>query len=345
MRRYGENLLNCSTYDFVWKGFFMTRHRHKLLIGPAVMLAMVASLASPVQAAEADPFEKTNRSIHKFNDTVDKAVLKPIAQGYRAVTPKPARQGVSNFLSNLREPFTFLNALLQFKPDVAANALGRFLINSTIGVGGLWDQATKLEVYEQREDFGQTLAVWGVPSGPYLVVPFLGPSNPRDFFGDLVLFVTDPVDIVVTKEIGTEASYGLLGARVIDLRANMIETIDPLLRTADDPYIFMRSAYEQNRAFAISDGKIAQPSDEDDIFGDDAPMPSDVLALQDSVPATPDTPIDQPADLAATATPEAASAPETQGAPPAEAAPEPEVAPAESEPTRAPSPEALPDAA
>ncbi|HEY4548489.1 MAG TPA: VacJ family lipoprotein [Pedomonas sp.] len=286
----------------------MTHHRHKLLIGAAAMLAMTVSLAGPVHAADEDPFEKTNRSIYKFNDTVDRAVLKPVAKGYRAIAPKPIRKGVSNFLSNLREPFTFVNALLQFKPDVAANALGRFLINTTIGVGGLWDQATKLEVYEQREDFGQTLATWGVPSGPYLVIPFLGPSNPRDFLGDVVLFVTDPVDIVVTKEVGNEASYGLLGARVIDLRANAIDTIDPLLNTADDPYVFMRSAYQQNRAFAISDGKISTPSEEDDIFGDEQPMPSDVLTPQSTVPAAP-------------ATPEQAPAPEGAETPPAVQAP------------------------
>lgn len=260
----------------------MTEHRRRLFIGAAAMLAMSVSLVGPVRAAEDDPFEQTNRSIHKFNDTVDRAVLKPVAKGYRAIAPKPVRSGVSNFLSNLREPFTFVNALLQFKPDVAANALGRFLINTTIGVGGLWDQATKLEVYEQREDFGQTLAAWGVPSGPYLVVPFLGPSNPRDFVGDVVLFVADPVDIVVTKEVGSEASYGLLGARVIDVRTNALDTIDPLLNTADDPYVFMRSAYQQNRAFAISDGKIAQPSEEDDIFGEDPDVPSDVLSPENN---------------------------------------------------------------
>jgi len=291
----------------------MTENRRKLLIGTTALLAMTVALAGPVRAAEEDRFEKTNRSIHEFNMQVDRAVLKPVAKGYRAITPKPVRSGISNFLSNLREPFTFVNALLQFKPDVAANALGRFLINTTIGVGGLWDQATKLEVYEQREDFGQTLATWGVPSGPYLVIPFLGPSNPRDFVGDLVLFFADPVDIVVTKEFGNEASYGLLGARVIDVRSNAIDTIDPLLNTADDPYVFIRSAYQQNRAFAISDGKILPPSEEEDIFGDDAPMPSDVLAPQD----TPDA---APAPVAA---PEADEAPQAEPGPAPEAGPEP----------------------
>lgn len=259
----------------------MTDHRKKLLLGAATLLALSVSLAGPARAADEDPFEQTNRSIHEFNMDVDRAILKPVAKGYRAITPKPVRRGISNFLSNLREPFTFVNALLQFKPDVAANALGRFLINTTVGVGGLWDPATKLDVYEQREDFGQTLATWGVPSGPYLVIPFLGPSNPRDFFGDIVLFITDPVDIVVTKEFGTEASFGLLGARLIDMRANAIDTLDPLLNSADDQYVFIRSAYEQNRAFAISDGKIAPPTEEDDIFGDDEAQPADALTPQE----------------------------------------------------------------
>lgn len=290
----------------------MIQNRRKLFFGAAAMLAMTVSLAGPVRAADGDPFEKTNRSVYEFNNQVDRFVLKPVAKGYRAITPRPVRSGVSNVLSNLREPFTFVNALLQFKPDVAANALGRFLINTTIGIGGLWDHATSLGVNEQKEDFGQTLAAWGVPSGPYLVIPFLGPSNPRDFVGDVVLFLTDPVDIVVTKEFGNEASYGLLGARIIDLRANAIDTIDPLLKTADDPYVFMRSAFQQNRAFAISDGKIAAPSDEDDIFGDDAPMPSDVL--------------DQP--NAPEAAPEAAPAPQDEEAPQADEAPQVEPAPA-----------------
>lgn len=282
----------------------MTHPRHKRLLGAAAMLALSMALAAPARAADEDLLEKTNRSIHEFNMGVDRVILKPIAKGYRAVTPKPVRRGISNVLSNLREPFTFVNALLQFKPDVAANALGRFLINTTIGVGGLWDQATKLEVYEQREDFGQTLAAWGVPSGPYLVLPFLGPSNPRDFLGDVVLFLADPVDIVVTREYGHAASYGMLGVRVLDMRANALDTIDPLLDTADDPYVFMRSAYQQNRAFAISDGKIAPPSEEDDPFGDDP---------ADDTPAN-DTPADdaQPPQAAMPADPAEPAAPAPQ---------------------------------
>lgn len=274
----------------------MTHPRHKRLLGVAMILALSASLAGPARAADEDPLEKTNRSIHEFNMGVDRAVLKPIAKGYRTVTPKPVRRGISNVLNNLREPFTFINALLQFKPDVAANALGRFLINTIIGVGGLWDQATKLDVYEQREDFGQTLAVWGVPSGPYLVLPFLGPSNPRDFVGDVVFFIADPVDIVVTKEYGKEASYGMLGMRIIDMRANALDTIDPLLNTADDPYVFMRSAYQQNRAFAISDGKIAPPAEDDDPFGDDPfgdDQPAESPAPEEAAPAAPAEPAEQ----------------------------------------------------
>jgi len=251
----------------------------KQLMGATALIALSVSFTGPVHAADDDPFEQTNRSVHEFNMGVDRVLLKPVAKGYRAITPKPVRKGVTNFFNNLREPFTFINALLQAKPGVAANALGRFIINTTIGIAGLTDPATKLGVKEQREDFGQTLAVWGIPEGPFLVLPFLGPSNPRDFIGDVVQFLGDPASIVIEKELGKKAYYGTFAAKAIDTRSNAIDTVDPLLKTADDPYVFIRSAYRQNRAFAISDGEIQAPSDEDDIFGEDADnaLPSDVL--------------------------------------------------------------------
>ncbi|MCH8685522.1 MlaA family lipoprotein [Pedomonas mirosovicensis] len=299
----------------------MTANGRTLLVGTAAMLALSISLTGPVRAAEDDPFEETNRSIHEFNMEVDRLFLKPVAKGYRAITPKPVRKGVTNFLSNLREPFTFINALLQAKPDVAVNALGRFLINTTIGIAGLTDPATDLGVKAHHEDFGQTLATWGVPEGPYLVLPFLGPSNPRDFVGDVVQFVGDPASIVIEQELGKEAYYGTFAVRVVDMRSNAIDTIDPLLDSSDDPYVFIRSAYKQNRAFAISDGAISAPSEEEDIFGDDtdaAPLPSDVLSAPAQGAVTPATPTPENGNGATTpddSAPAAQPAPDTQETP------------------------------
>ncbi|MEX6723613.1 MlaA family lipoprotein [Parapedomonas caeni] len=229
-----------------------------------------------------DRYERSNRAMHNFNMGVDRLLLKPIAQGYRAVAPTPMRRGVTNAINNLQEPFTMANALLQGKPGVMMKSLGRFLINSTIGFAGLADRASEWGIPAQEEDFGQTLAVWGVGEGPYLVLPFLGPSNPRDALGFVVEFIGDPASIVITNELGKQAGYAHLGTRVLDARANAVDTIDPLLKSSDDPYVLMRSAYRQKRAFDIADGAVPAVSDEEDIFDDD--VPDTTPAAEDSVP-------------------------------------------------------------
>lgn len=262
----------------------MTEHLRKFLVSSTAVLTLSMSFAAPALAAEEDPYERTNRSVYEFNNAIDRAVFKPLAKGYRAITPRPLRKGITNVLNNLREPFTFVNALLQAKPKYAIRAVGRFAVNTTAGLGGLFDPAKKMGMEPHSEDFGQTLAVWGIPEGPYLMLPFIGPSNPRDAVGFVVQFFGDPADILITDEFGKKAHYAVLGTRVVDFRATALETVDPLLDTSDDPYVFIRSAYRQKRNFDISNGAVPLPSEEDDIFGDAQPEPMTETATAEAAP-------------------------------------------------------------
>lgn len=199
---------------------------------------------------EQDPWERFNRSMYKFNDSVDRALIKPLAKGYRRITPRPVRRGVGNFFRNLLEPTTIVNDLLQGKPLQALSDGSRFLLNSTLGVFGLFDVATKVGVERNQEDFGQTLAVWGVPSGPYLVLPFIGPSNVRDAVGLVpYYYFTDPR--LAIDEI--EARAALIAIDVIDFRSQLLGATR-LLEMQLDPYLFSRESYRQKRRDLIYDG-------------------------------------------------------------------------------------------
>jgi phospholipid-binding lipoprotein MlaA len=204
-----------------------------------------------------DPWEKYNRQMYQVNTAIDRVTLKPLATAYRSVTPRIARKGIHNAVQNLEEPWTMINAALQAKPRVLFNSMGRFLVNSTFGFAGLRDQATKWGVQRQKEDFGQTLAVWGVPSGPFLILPLLGPSTPRDGVGFAANFFFDPVSIALTDNVSAYASYGRTAVELVNLRTNLLTTVDPLLNDSADPYVVLRSAYLQNRTYEINDRKIA----------------------------------------------------------------------------------------
>lgn len=204
-----------------------------------------------------DPFENINRRIFTFNYHLDQWVLKPVAKGYKKVTPDVVQLGVGNFFSNLEEVVNTANDVLQWKWDQAANDGGRFLINSTLGVGGLFDVAAKMGlIRSDGEDFGQTLAVWGVSSGPYLMLPFFGPATLRDGAGKLVdsraglLQYVDPND----------AEYALRAVDIIDSRAQLLEA-ESLI--TGDSYTLLRDFYLQRRNYLIKDGAIQ------DDFGDD----------------------------------------------------------------------------
>lgn len=201
-----------------------------------------------------DPLEPTNRVIHGFNQGLQKVLLKPIARGYIAVVPPPARKGIGNALFNLRGPIIFANDVLQGESKRAGQTLARFVINSTLGIAGLFDVAKSLGIERHDEDFGQTLAVWGAGEGPYLELPLFGPSNVRDGIGLGVDIVLDPFFWILRSQNLNYVNYIRRGAEGIDLLATNLDEIEDLERSSLDYYAALRSAYRQDRASEIRNG-------------------------------------------------------------------------------------------
>lgn len=202
-----------------------------------------------------DPLEPMNRAIFQFNEVADKVVLRPVAVGYRTVVPKGVRIGIRNFLNNITSPITILNALLQGEGVRARDTFGRFMTNTILGLGGLIDVATDAGIPQHYEDFGQTLAVWGVEPGPYLVLPLLGPSGFRDGFGELADGAIDPAGYYIRENYGWEGSAVRYTVDAVDWRAANLKTIDELRKSSLDFYATVRSAYRQRRAFEIRNGR------------------------------------------------------------------------------------------
>jgi phospholipid-binding lipoprotein MlaA len=198
-----------------------------------------------------DPLEPINRGVFKFNDALDRAVTKPVAQGYRAVVPPPVRGGITNFFGNFRDVTTAVNNLLQLKIPRAASDVGRVLINSTVGILGFFDVASRLGLEKHDEDFGQTLGHWGMGPGPFLMLPFLGPSTARDTVGLVGDYFTDPEFYIFNH---SPENYIVLGTRVINLRANLLAVEGLLDQEGLDQYAFLRDAYLQRRRNQIYDG-------------------------------------------------------------------------------------------
>jgi phospholipid-binding lipoprotein MlaA len=196
---------------------------------------------------EPDPLEPMNRAIFDFNDAADRFVIRPLAVAYRDVVPDPAQRGVHNALANLRSPIVFANDVLQGNPPHAGITFTRFLINSTVGVLGLFDIATDWGLPQHDEDFGLTFASWGVDQGPYLVLPILGPSNPRDASGELVEFFTDPFSIVASDNHADYLNYIRYGLTALDQRSRVIDELDNIRSTSLDYYAAIRSLYQQRR--------------------------------------------------------------------------------------------------
>lgn len=210
-----------------------------------------------------DPWEKYNRFMFRTNRAVDRAVLKPLAKGYKAITPEIIRTSISSALRNTLEPWTLVNTILQGKGDASFRTFGRFLINTTVGLGGLINVSQRWGIENDREDFGQTLAVWGVPSGPYLMLPGFGPSNPRDTLGVLAHIFGEPVGITLSRAVSTYADLGLSFAQVFDQRVQLLGVGDAVIDNSADPYVTLRSAWMQKRRFDILDGKeIGGPADD-----------------------------------------------------------------------------------
>ena len=207
-------------------------------------------------AVDPDPWIGMNRSLWKFNDGLDRMLLRPIAKGYRAITPDLIEEGISNFFDNLQVPGTALNQLLQGKPKEMFNDAGRFAVNSTFGVLGVFDVATATGLPQHEEDFGQTLAVWGVPQGPYFMIPIRGPSMVTHAGGMFVDALTNPIRYIRNVPV-RNVTYGIY---FLDLRKRLLTS--EVLISGDD-YLFVRDAFLQRRDFLIRDGVF-----EDDPFMD-----------------------------------------------------------------------------
>jgi phospholipid-binding lipoprotein MlaA len=207
-----------------------------------------------------DPLEPLNRKVFQFNETLDKAVTRPVAQGYQAIVPPPVRGGITNFFGNFRDVTTAVNNLLQLKVPRAASDLGRIAINSTLGILGFFDVASRLGLEKHDEDFGQTLGHWGVQPGPYLMLPLLGPSTARDTVGLIGDYFTDPEFYLFTS---SPESYIVFGVRVINLRANLLAVESVLDQAGLDRYAFLRDAYLQRRRNQVYDGNPPDLHDED----------------------------------------------------------------------------------
>ena len=198
-----------------------------------------------------DPFEPVNRAIFSFNNVADRVVLEPVAKGYKKL-PSPIQSGISNFLSNLRAPLVVVNQLLQGQGENAIQSSGRFIINSTVGVFGIFDVAEKIGIEEKEEDFGQTLATWGVGDGFYIVLPLFGPSNIRDTSGMLITMVTDPINAYAVSEGEAWLVPMRTAANAVDQRSKIIDEVNALRDNSVDYYAAVRSSYYQNRKAAIA---------------------------------------------------------------------------------------------
>lgn len=198
-----------------------------------------------------DPAEPTNRAMFAVHEALDRNVLQPIAEAYRAVFPQPIRTGVRNVLGNLRTPVILTNDLLQGEADRARITLGRFMVNTVFGVGGIFDVARHWGVEGHSEDFGQTLAVWGVGEGPYIFIPLLGPSNLRDGVGFGVDMATNPISYLGQGVIVEAAGWTRVGLTVVDTREDLLDAINGVRATSLDPYTTLRSAYRQRRQYEI----------------------------------------------------------------------------------------------
>ena len=233
-------------------------------IALSIIAAFMLSITNNVAADENDdPLEPINRVIFEFNEVVDDNILEPVAKGYKYVTPDPVEKGVSNFFSNLGEINTIANDLLQLKFQQAAKDSLRFFVNSTIGVLGIFDVATPLGLSKNKEDFGQTLGFWGVPNGPYLVLPFLGPSTFRDAPGTLVDYEVSPIE-----QLHHEERQALRLINIVETRAKLLRATKILDTAAKDKYIFIRESYLQKRESLVRDGENEEEF-EIDVYGID----------------------------------------------------------------------------
>ena len=220
------------------------------LTASAALLSVLAGCATGPNANPVDPLEPLNRGVYQFNDAIDRAVLVPVATAYTKVLPSPVRTGVNNFFSNLTEVWSFVNSVLQLRVQNSAETFMRFNVNTVFGLGGILDVATDLGIDRHQEDFGQTLGYWGVPSGPFVMLPLLGPSTLRDT-------AALPVDVqggLLAQINDVGARNSLYALRIIDARSRYLRATSLIDDAALDKYSFTRDAYLQRRAAEVSNG-------------------------------------------------------------------------------------------
>jgi phospholipid-binding lipoprotein MlaA len=260
-----------------------------------VLLISFGGCATTGARTPGDPLERLNRGTYRFNDAVDRAVLKPVAKRYQRHVPQIIRTGVGNVLTHLAFPTTIVNDLLQLKLKDAAVDLGRFVLNSTLGLGGLLDPASHVGLARNDEDFGQTLGRWGVPPGPYLVLPLLGPSTLRDA---PALAVDGQTDLRAQLDLKTGERVAIAVLSVVDGRASLL-SLDQSIQRAFDPYALVRNAWLQRREYKVKDGDVPDeepPLDEEfDEPADAGDQPAEAAASRSSdtslMPASAETPV------------------------------------------------------
>jgi phospholipid-binding lipoprotein MlaA len=280
--------------------------RAALGIASAMCVSACVTLPPNSQRLPQDPWESWNRGVYRVNDKIDRAVVKPVTRTYVRVVPKPIRTGVSNFFDNLSTPTVMINDALQGKFLAAANDLGRFLLNSTLGLAGILDPATPAGLAHNDEDFGQTLGHWGVHPGPFVELPILGPSDLRDAPSKVVDGYTNPRQYIKNPYW----KYGIYLPYLLDLRASLLP-LDETLQKVYDPYAFVRDAYLQRRAYLVSDGKIT----EEPLVDPGADTPDSDKAAPTSAPPTSPPPSSQPPTKQPPASPPPSSQPPTPPSP------------------------------
>ena len=244
-----------------------------------------------------DPFESVNRDVWDFNwDVLDAYILRPITVTYVTVMPQPARTGLVNITDNLQEPANFLNNIFQGKIDDGLDSLARFFINTTVGLVGTFDVATKIGIERKREQFGETLAVWGLDTGPFLMLPFLGPSDPRSFTGDYVDGFAFPMSLLEGS-----VNFARIGISILETRAQLLDQEAQLEQSVDD-YAFVKNAYFENLEFRVTDGKSGDKAIDDEQLDDFADFEamlegSDFDSYEESSEALDEKAVDGSSDL------------------------------------------------
>lgn len=235
------------------------------------LASMMTACASTAPKDERDPWEGFNRNMQSFNDNLDDYVMKPVAKGYQWITPSFVDRGITNFFSNIGDIGVTLNDFMQLKLAQGGQDSARFLVNTTAGVAGFIDVASMIDLQKHNEDFDQTLGYWGTPTGPYLVLPFFGPSSPRGvggLVGDAAMNPISYLDLGLSTGLATAVSGGLFATNAVDLRADNLTSEKIATEAAVDRYDFFKNAYLQQREYLVHDGKIPQDKEHEEYHFD-----------------------------------------------------------------------------